>query len=61
MHFVDDTVLVAKNHQNMNDRLEEWRSALECKGLWIGRSKTECLHCNFSKTTGEEDIQINIK
>ncbi|XP_076949285.1 uncharacterized protein LOC143621880 [Bidens hawaiensis] len=61
MIFVDDIVLVAKSKQDLNMRLEEWRVALERKGLRISRSKTEYLHCDFSGVNGNEEIQITIE
>ena len=49
MLFVDDIVLVAKTKEEAH-KLEEWREALEGKGLRISRTKTEYLRCNFSRT-----------
>ncbi|XP_035838294.1 uncharacterized protein LOC110901930 [Helianthus annuus] len=60
MLFADDIVLVAETKQRLNERLEEWRVALEGKGLRISRSKTEYLHCDFSGTVDREDTQITI-
>jgi hypothetical protein len=47
MLFADDIVWVAEHKQDLNVRVEEWRAALECKGLRISRTKTEYLYCNF--------------
>ncbi|MFS7997302.1 putative RNA-directed DNA polymerase [Helianthus anomalus] len=58
--FADDIVLVADSKQSLNARLEEWRAALEGRGLKISRSKTEYLYCDFSGVDNEEDIQITI-
>ncbi|KAD4386354.1 hypothetical protein E3N88_26523 [Mikania micrantha] len=55
MLFADDIVLVAESKDDLNARLEEWKSALENNGLRISRSKTEYLWCNFSRTNDEED------
>jgi hypothetical protein len=60
MLFADDIVLVAEKKQDLNVRLEEWRIALERKGLRISRSKTEYLFCNFSGGIDEENTQITI-
>ncbi|KAK9069524.1 hypothetical protein SSX86_011428 [Deinandra increscens subsp. villosa] len=60
MLFADDIVLVEESKQRLNDKLEEWRAALESKGLRISRSKTEYLHCNFSGVSGVEDVQLTI-
>ena len=35
--FADNIVLVAETKEKVNDKLEEWRVALECKGLRISR------------------------
>ena len=48
MLFADDIVLVVKTKEEANSKLEEWREALERKGLRISRTKTEYLRCNFS-------------
>ena len=59
MLFVDDIVLVAKTKEEAH-KLEEWREALEGKGLRISRTKTEYLRCNFSGTEsiGEPEVTI---
>nr|GEV82392.1 ataxia telangiectasia mutated family protein [Tanacetum cinerariifolium] len=46
--FADDIVLVSKLADGLNNRLENWREALEDNGLRIGRKKTEYLRCDFS-------------
>ncbi|XP_076927188.1 uncharacterized protein LOC143590650 [Bidens hawaiensis] len=61
MIFVDDIMIVADSKQDLNRRLEEWRVALERKGLSISRSKTEYLHCDLSGANGNEEIKITIK
>ncbi|XP_076940095.1 uncharacterized protein LOC143609136 [Bidens hawaiensis] len=61
MLFADDFVLIAESKQDLNMRLEEWRSALESKGLKISRSKTEYLYCDFGGVNDDEDVQIAIE
>ncbi|GJZ16970.1 retrovirus-related pol polyprotein LINE-1 [Tanacetum coccineum] len=39
--FADDIVLVSETPQGLNGRLEQWRKALEDKGLRVSREKTE--------------------
>jgi hypothetical protein len=39
MLFADDIVLVGKYLEELNYRLDEWRLALEGKGLRISRNK----------------------
>ena len=60
MLFADDIVLVAETKEEANSKLEEWREALEGKGLRISRTKTEYLRCNFSGTEsiGEPEVTI---
>ncbi|XP_021974416.1 uncharacterized protein LOC110869471 [Helianthus annuus] len=59
--FADDIVLIEESKQSLNERLEEWRVALEGKGLRISRSKTEYLYCDFSGAGDEHDTQITIE
>ncbi|XP_076893097.1 threonine synthase, chloroplastic-like [Bidens hawaiensis] len=61
MPFADDIVLMAESQKSLNGRLEEWRAALEDKGLRISRSKMEYLYCDFSDTGGDEDTHITIE
>jgi len=61
MLFADDIVLVAESKGELNGRLEEWRGALESKGLRISRSKTEYLHCDFSGVNNDEDAQVSLE
>ncbi|XP_021995201.1 uncharacterized protein LOC110892339 [Helianthus annuus] len=53
--FVDDIVLIVETKQCLNVRVEEWRVALEGKGLRISQSKTEYLHCDFSGVADDDD------
>ena len=48
MLFADDIVLVVETKEETNSKLEEWREALESKGLRISRTKTKHLRCNFN-------------
>ncbi|KAI3801889.1 hypothetical protein L1987_30006 [Smallanthus sonchifolius] len=61
MLFADDIVLIAESKETLNNRLKEWRTVLEHKGLKISRSKTEYLHCNFSGANVDEETQISIE
>ena len=60
MHFADDIVLFAKTKEETNSKLEEWRAALEGKGLRISRSKTEYLRCDFSGTEPKGELEVTI-
>ncbi|XP_060810060.1 uncharacterized protein LOC132904162 [Amyelois transitella] len=46
--YADDVALISNNKQEVQDSLEQWRSALESSGLRISRTKTEYMVCNFS-------------
>ena len=70
MLFADDIVLVAETKKELSNKLDEWREALEGKGLRISRTKTEYLCCYFSGTSpigepkvsfGEEVVTITTK
>ena len=53
MMFTDDIMLVAETREEVSNKLDEWREALEGKGLRISRTKTEYLRCDFSGTSFE--------
>ncbi|XP_076917052.1 uncharacterized protein LOC143576971 [Bidens hawaiensis] len=61
MLFVYDIVLIAESKQDLNMSLQEWRAALESKGLKISQSKTEYLDCDFCGVNDDEDVQITIE
>ena len=50
MLFADDIVLAVETKEEANSKLEEWREALEGKGLCISCTKTEYLRCDFNGT-----------
>ena len=60
MLFADDIFLVAETKEKANSNLEEWREALEDKGLRISHTKIKYLRCNFSGTEsiGESGVTI---
>ena len=61
MIFADDIVLVAENREEVSNKLDEWREALEGKGLRISRTKIEYLRYDFSGTSpvGEPEVSID--
>ena len=61
MLFADNIVLVAKSREEVSNKLDERREALEGKGLRISRTKNEYLCCDFSGTSpvGEPVVSID--
>jgi len=45
--FAEDIVLVGENLEEVNNKLYEWRLAIDGKGLRISRSKTEYIEYDF--------------
>jgi hypothetical protein len=44
-----DLVLIGENLEGVNKRLDEWRLALEGKGLRINRNKIEYIEYDFGR------------
>ncbi|GKD06095.1 ataxia telangiectasia mutated family protein, partial [Tanacetum coccineum] len=56
-----DIVLIAESAEELNNRLESWRKALEDNGLRVSREKTEYLRCDYGRYEvihQEVDIRI---
>jgi len=49
MLFTDDIILIDESRAGVNAKLECWRHALESISFRVSRSKTEYLHCCFSR------------
>ena len=61
MPFADDSVICEETRENVEQRLECWRFALERKGMKVSRSKTKYLSINGrndDKTVKMEDIKV---
>ncbi|GKC64211.1 ribonuclease H-like domain-containing protein [Tanacetum coccineum] len=63
MSFVDNIILVSESAKGLNNRLENWREALEDNGLRVSLEKTEYLRCYFGgiKITQNEEVDICIR
>lgn len=60
MLFVDDVILIDEMHNKVNAKLKVWRRALETKGFWLNRTKTEYLEFNFGDTMQEESVEVSL-
>ncbi|GJX07503.1 retrovirus-related pol polyprotein LINE-1 [Tanacetum coccineum] len=61
MIFADDIVLIAESAEELNNKIERWREALEDNGLQVSREKTEYLRCDFGRygvVHQEVDVRI---
>ena len=56
MMFVDEVILCSNTREEVQNRLEVWRRALEERGMKIGRQRTECL-----SITEEREKERSIK
>ena len=60
MLFSDDIVLIEESREEVNFKLEIWRDTLEYKGFRLNRSKTEYMHCKFSKRQFPNALEIKV-
>ena len=61
MPFVDDIVICEETTEEVEQRLESWKYALERRGMKVSRSKTEYLCINGgndNKTVKMEDTKV---
>ncbi len=56
MFFADDILLCSTRREHVERKLEEWRRAMEERGLKINRKKTEYLGCNE-----HQDVEIHLQ
>jgi len=57
MMFADDIVLCAREKRELEEDLEQWRDALERRGMKVSRLKTEYMCLNGSSTGSVEMLQ----
>ena len=57
MLFVDDLVICAESKDKVEDELENWRYALERRGMKVSRSKTEYMCVNERNENGTVRLQ----
>ncbi|KAH1262863.1 hypothetical protein GmHk_02G005393 [Glycine max] len=60
MLFVDDIVLLGESREELNERLETWRRALETHGFRLSRSKSEYMECKFNKRRRVSNSEVKI-
>ncbi|KAL5147286.1 LINE-1 retrotransposable element ORF2 protein [Glycine soja] len=60
MLFADDIVLLGESREELNERLETWRRALETHGFRLCRSKSEYMECKFNKRRRVSNSEVKI-
>ncbi|KAM8853652.1 putative transposon-derived protein F52C9.6 [Synchiropus picturatus] len=62
MMFADDIVICDESKEQVEDRLERWRFALQRRGIEVSRSKTEYMCVNERDPSGQVKLQgVEIK
>lgn len=57
MMFADDIVICSENREQVEEKLERWRFALERRGMKVSRSKTEYMCVNERDPSGRVRLQ----
>ena len=60
MLFADDIVLLGESREELNERLETWRGALETHGFRLSRSKSEYMECKFNKRSRISNLEVKV-
>ncbi|KAL5153826.1 LINE-1 retrotransposable element ORF2 protein [Glycine soja] len=60
MLFADDIVLLGESREELNERLETWRRALETHGFRLSRSKSEYMECKFNKRRRVSNSEVKV-
>ncbi|GJY42718.1 zinc finger, CCHC-type containing protein [Tanacetum coccineum] len=58
--FADDIVLVSESAKGLNNRIKNWREALEDNNLRVSREKTKYLKCNFGNVEIAHNKEVDI-
>ncbi|XP_070045826.1 uncharacterized protein [Nicotiana tomentosiformis] len=61
MLFTDDLVLIDEMRDDVNERLEVWRQALESEYFKLSRTKTEYLECKFGAEPREAGTKVRLE
>ncbi|RZB99271.1 CRS2-associated factor 2, chloroplastic [Glycine soja] len=56
-----DIVLLGESREELNERLETWRRALETHGFRLSRSKSEYMECKFNKSRRVSNSEVKIE
>ncbi|KAL5192364.1 Germin-like protein subfamily 3 member 4 [Glycine soja] len=60
MLFADNIVLLEESREELNERLETWRRALETHGFRLSRSKSKYMECKFNKRRRVSNSEVKI-
>ncbi|RZB60825.1 Alcohol dehydrogenase-like 6 [Glycine soja] len=55
-----DIILLGESREELNERLETWRRALETHGFRLSRSKSEYMECKFNKRRRVSNSEVKI-
>ena len=60
MMFADDIVICSESKEQVEEKLESWRYALERRGMKVNRRKTEYMCVNERQDNGTVRIQEEV-
>ena len=58
MMFADDIVICSESKEQVEEKLESWRYALERRGMKVNRRKTEYMCVNERQDTGSGTVKM---
>nr|GEU93050.1 hypothetical protein [Tanacetum cinerariifolium] len=59
--FAKDIMLVSESAEGLNNKLKNWREALENNGLSVSREKTQYLRCDFGRVEIAKNKVVDIR